>query len=72
MSYSGWTFEELLKKSGSEPQVKRLLGIIDILVDGRFVLAERSLELQFRGSRNQRLINVPESLREGKAVTIEL
>ncbi len=72
MSYSGWTFEQLLSKSEKESQIKRLLGIIDILVDGRFVLAERSLDLQFRGSRNQRLINVPESLKVGKAVSIEL
>lgn len=72
MSYSGWTFEQLLAKSEKEPQVKRLLGSLDVLVDGRFVLAERSLELKFRGSRNQRLINVPESLAQGKAVTIDL
>ena len=72
MSYSGWTFEQLLAKSEKEPQVKRLLGLLDVLVDGRFVLAERSLELKFRGSRNQRLINVPESLAQGKAVTVDL
>jgi len=72
MSYSGWTFEQLLAKCEKEPQVKRLLGLLDVLVDGRFVLAERSLELKFRGSRNQRLINVPESLAQGKAVTVDL
>ena len=72
MSYSGWTFEQLLAKGGKEPQVMRLLGLLDVLVDGRFVLAERSLELRFRGSRNQRLIGVPESLTAGKAVTVEL
>lgn len=72
MSYSGWTFEQLLAKSENEPQVKRLLGSLDVLVDGRFILAERSLEIKFRGSRNQRLIDVPKSLAEGKAVTVEL
>ena len=72
MSYSGWTFEQLLSKSEKEPQVKRLLSRLDILVDGRFVLAERSLEIKFRGSRNQRLIDVPKSLEAGKAVTVEL
>ena len=72
MSYSGWTFEELQKKSVSEPFAGKLLGLLDVLVDGRFVLAERTLELHFRGSRNQRLINVPESLERGKAVTVEL
>ncbi|MBQ9483409.1 MAG: anaerobic ribonucleoside-triphosphate reductase activating protein [Ruminiclostridium sp.] len=72
MSYSGWTFEQLLKKSGSEPQVKRLLGLLDVLVDGRFVLAERTLELHYRGSRNQRLVDVPKSLEKGEAVTVDL
>lgn len=72
MSYSGWTFEQLCSKAEREPQVKRLLGQLDVLVDGRFVLAERSLELRFRGSRNQRLIDVPASLKAGEAVMIEL
>ena len=72
MCYSGYTFEELLEKSGQDRDIKKLLGVIDVLVDGRFILAERSLELRFRGSRNQRLINVPISLETGKAVTIEL
>ncbi len=42
----------------------------DVLVDGRFVLAERSLSLRFRGSRNQRLIDVPKSLESGTVVQI--
>lgn len=64
-SYSGYTFEELL--SGSDDQ-KELLSSIDILIDGPFVLAERSLELVFRGSRNQRILDVPKSLAAGKAI----
>ena len=64
-SYSGYTFEELL--NGSEDQ-KELLATIDILIDGPFVLAEKSLEIAFRGSRNQRILNVPESLSRGEAV----
>jgi anaerobic ribonucleoside-triphosphate reductase activating protein len=64
-SYSGYTFEELLE--GTEDQ-KDLLSVLDVLIDGPFLLSERSLELNFRGSRNQRVLNVPESLRAGKAV----
>ena len=64
-SYSGYTFEELLK--GSEDQ-KRLLESIDILIDGPFLLAEKSLEIAFRGSRNQRILDVKKSLAAGKAV----
>ena len=64
-SYSGFTFEELLE--GTEDQKKLLQGI-DILIDGRFILAEKSLEIAFRGSRNQRILDVPKSLSAGKAV----
>ena len=64
-SYSGYTFEELL--NGSEEQ-KKLLQSIDVLIDGRFVLAQKSLEIAFRGSRNQRILDVKKSLAEGRAV----
>lgn len=72
MCYSGWTFEELLAKSKTEEYVGKLLSVIDILVDGRFILEERSLALSFRGSKNQRLVDVPKSLSEKKAITIDL
>ena len=64
-AYSGYTFEELLDGT---PEQRELLNNIDVLIDGPFLLAERTLEARFRGSRNQRIINVPQSLREGKAV----
>ena len=72
MCYSGWTFEELLKKAEKEEYVGKLLSITDILVDGKFMIEKRSLSLKFRGSDNQRLIDVKRSLSEGKAVEIEL
>jgi len=62
-SYSGWTFEHL-RDNGTEAQ-KALLAELDVLVDGPFVLAERSLQLSWRGSRNQRVIDVPASLSGG-------
>ena len=61
-SYSGYTFEEIL--AGDDDQ-RALLKELDVLIDGRFVLEERSLDTPFRGSRNQRLINVQESLKTG-------
>ena len=64
-SYSGYTFEELL--AGTEKQ-KELLSSIDILIDGRFILAQKSLEVAFRGSRNQRILDVKKSLSAGQAV----
>ncbi len=72
MCYSGWTFEQLLEKAKREEYVGKLLGITDILVDGRFELSERSLMLTFRGSRNQRVIDVQRSLSENKVITLEL
>ena len=64
-SYSGYTFEQLL--SGTKAQ-RDLLTVLDVLIDGPFLEAERSLELNFRGSSNQRVINVPESLKTGTVV----
>lgn len=68
-TYSGWTLEELLKKD--DPAVRKLLELTDVLVDGRFMLPQRSLNLKWRGSKNQRLIDVQKSLAEGQTVTIE-
>ncbi|MEE1014225.1 MAG: anaerobic ribonucleoside-triphosphate reductase activating protein [Clostridia bacterium] len=69
--YSGYTFEELLQLSEKTPAVLELLKITDILIDGKFVLKEKSLMLKFRGSRNQRILNVPTSLAQGRAVLLE-
>lgn len=63
--YSGYTFEQL--QNGTLEQ-KLLLENVDILVDGPFLLEQRTLDARFRGSRNQRVINVPQSLKEQKAV----
>ena len=60
--YTGYLFEELYRRH------ERLLNHIDILVDGPFIMEDRSLNLKFRGSKNQRIINVPESLITGKVV----
>ena len=64
-SYTGYTFEQLLQ---GNKQQQQLLQSIDVLIDGPFVIAEKSLELSFRGSRNQRILNVPASLAAGQAV----
>ena len=65
-SYSGWTFEHL-RDRGSEAQ-RALLAELDVRVDGPFLLEERTLALPWRGSRNQRVIDVPASLAAGAAV----
>lgn len=67
-SWTGYTFEELLQESEDKLE---LLSLVDVLVDGRFDLDKRDLSLQFRGSSNQRLIDVKKSLRKGSAVIWE-
>ena len=67
MCYSGFTFEELLHKDDARPLLEQL----DLLVDGRFVEAEKNIELRFRGSANQRVLDVPASLAAGSAVWCE-
>lgn len=65
-AYSGWTYDHLLH-SGTEEQ-KALLREVDVLVDGPFLLEQRSLTLSWRGSRNQRVIDVQASLAAGEVV----
>jgi len=66
--YTGFTFERLLKMSESNGAIMDFLNNIDILVDGKFVMAKHSYSLKFRGSSNQRIIDVKESLRQGYVV----
>lgn len=69
--YTGFTFEELLEISKQDEDVKNLLGICDVLIDGPFILSKKNLLLKFRGSENQRILDVKKSLSEGKAVALE-
>lgn len=72
--YSGFTFEEMLKYDAYPhcEETTALLSLIDVLVDGRFVEEEKDLTLKFRGSRNQRLIDVKKSLEIGKVVELDI
>ena len=64
--YTGYRWEQIIQ----EPRFLPLLQQIDVLVEGPFVLAQRNIQLRFRGSENQRIVDVPASLREGKLVDI--
>ena len=68
VAYSGFCYEALLEKARRQPEVGQFLQQINLLVDGPYRQEERDLRLAFRGSRNQRLIDVPQSLRAGKVV----
>lgn len=67
-AYSGYTYEQIL----SDPSKLELLQHIDVLVDGRFELAKKSLTLQFKGSSNQRIIDVQKSLKHNEIVLYKL
>lgn len=72
-AYSGFTYEELITE-GTHPhcdETADILSIIDVLVDGRFVEEKKNLMLRFRGSSNQRLIDMKETLKAGQVVTFE-
>lgn len=69
--YTGFTFEQLLKMSESKPIILDFLKQIDVLIDGRFVLSEKSLNVKFRGSKNQRIIDVKKSLKFGYVCQID-
>ncbi|MGB2510625.1 anaerobic ribonucleoside-triphosphate reductase activating protein [Leuconostoc suionicum] len=64
-SWTGYTWEELEQETYDKI---RLLSLLDILVDGRFLEEEKDLTLQFRGSANQRIIDVPKSLARNEVV----
>lgn len=66
--WSGYTFEELLE----EKEKAELLSYCDVLIDGKFVLEQRNLKLEWRGSENQRVLDVQKSLEVGQAVGLEL
>lgn len=67
--YSGWTFEEIMQSG--DPDRIALVKACDVLVDGRFIESQRSLELRFCGSRNQRLIDIKKTLAQGGVVLWE-
>lgn len=68
--YTGYTYEtDVLARMCEEwPETKELLSYIDVLVDGKFVQELKNISLQFRGSENQRIILVQESLAAGHAI----
>lgn len=72
-AFSGFTLEELQNPQAYPcvPETPALLSLIDVLVDGRFVAAEKDISLRFRGSRNQRVLNMSETLQTGNPVIVQ-
>ena len=69
-AYTGFTFEELLKSNNKD--ILEFLSNIDVLIDGKFEIEKRSMDLEFRGSSNQRIIDVPKSLENHKVTLYNL
>lgn len=67
-TYSGYLYEDLLARAQDDPAVAALLDATDVLVDGPFVEAQKSYTLKWRGSANQRLIDIPRSKVAGAPV----
>ncbi len=72
ISYTGYTFENLLAGFNENPAWKTLLENIDLLIDGPFIEEKKSLMLLFRGSSNQRILDMKASLKEGKPIIKDL
>lgn len=68
--YTGYVMEDLLNKMKKETDIRELLENIDVLVDGPFIMSKLSFDTPFRGSKNQRIIDVKESIKNGKVCEI--
>jgi anaerobic ribonucleoside-triphosphate reductase activating protein len=68
MTYTGYLWEDLL--AADRPGWRRLIEATDILVDGPFIRSQKNIDLRFRGSANQRLIDVPRSLAAGRVIPL--
>jgi anaerobic ribonucleoside-triphosphate reductase activating protein len=70
--YTGWTLEELRLRTGSDGHgTQAILDRLDVLVDGPFIETQKNISLQFRGSENQRIIDMPKTRKAGKIVLWE-
>lgn len=69
--YTGYTYEELLALSKENSAVNGLLALADTLVDGRFILEQRDLSLKFKGSSNQRYIDMNATRTQGNLVILD-
>lgn len=69
--YTGFTYESLISLSLKEPKIMDFLKVIDVLVDGPFVMEKKSFDAIFRGSTNQRIIDTKESIKNGKISLVE-
>lgn len=68
--YTGFTYEELLKLSEEDSYTKELISLVDYIIDGPYAEEQRNLSLQFRGSENQRFIDMNATRKQGSLVLL--
>jgi anaerobic ribonucleoside-triphosphate reductase activating protein len=69
-SWTGYTWEELLLKAKEDKNFSSYLKTLDVVVDGRFILSLKSDTVKYRGSSNQRIIDVKKSLKANKVIQV--
>lgn len=69
-SYTGFTYDKLLELSKTNDKIKKLLEEIDVLIDGPFILDKKSFECKYRGSTNQRIIDLKKTREEGELILL--
>ena len=68
-AFSGYTYDKIISGTLGDPEITReYLSYLDVLVDGPFIEEQKNLALRFRGSENQRLIDMPATMKEGKVI----
>lgn len=72
VTYTGYTFEYLMENADDINCYQKLLECTDILIDGKFIMEQKSLDAVFRGSLNQRILDCRKSIEEGRAVEYRL
>lgn len=73
--YTGYTYEQLQEQIKNNPKdyyIEPILRLTDILIDGPFIQEKKDITLAFRGSSNQRLIDMPQTLKQNKVITLDL
>ena len=70
--YTGYKFEYIMENMDKIPGWNKLINNIDVLVDGKFDIEKKDEDLKYRGSRNQRIIDVKESLKNNKIIEVKL
>ncbi len=72
IAYTGYTYEYLMSNGNEENGYCELINVCDYIVDGPFIMSQRNLTLRFRGSENQRIIDVKKSQAAGTIITADL